>query len=49
MAFTSALVLAYFTPSTPLMIETDAPDYTIIDMLSTTYDDGQLHSVMFYS
>ena len=39
-AFTMALVLTHWIPDTPIMVETDASDYTLAAVLSICTPDG---------
>ena len=48
-AFTTAPVLTHFIPDVPITVETDAPDYAVTGILFITLNDGQIHSVVFYS
>src|SRR5262249_7038105 len=48
-AFITAPVLSHFTPEAPLIVETDASDYAIAAILSTTLPDEQVHPVAFHS
>jgi len=42
-------ILTHFIPDTPIIVETDASDYTIAGILSITCSDGEIHAVAFYS
>lgn len=48
-AFTTAPILAHWEPHKPLIVETDASDYTIAAILSTIQDDGKIHPIAFMS
>src|SRR5882724_230173 len=49
-AFTQAPILAHFNPDNPIIVETDASDYTIAAIISQiSPDDGDLHPIVFYS
>ena len=49
-AFTTALVLTQWEPGNPLIIESNASDYTLSAILSTiTPSDNQVHPVAFHS
>src|ERR1700726_4351209 len=48
-AFSSALILSHFTPGAPLIVETDASDYTVAAILSTVTPDGEVHPIAFHS
>ena len=48
-AFTSAPILTHYQPDVPIIVETDASDYTIAGILSNTCPDGEIHLVAFYS
>ena len=49
-AFTTALVLARWSPGDPLIVETDASDYTLGAILSTIDPlDNQVHPIAFHS
>src|SRR6266481_2434445 len=48
-AFTMAPVLTHWIPDTPIMIETNASDYTLATMLSIQTSNGDFHPVAFLS
>ena len=48
-AFTTAPILIHFDPALPPVVETDASDYAIAGIFSLRADDGEVHSVAFYS
>src|SRR6266481_2001892 len=48
-AFMMAPVLMHWIPDTPIMIETDASDYTLAAMLSIQTSDSDFHPVAFLS
>src|SRR5882724_7805478 len=49
-AFTQAPILAHFNPDNPIVVETDACDYTIAAIISQiSPDDGDIHPITFYS
>ena len=48
-AFMTAPILTHYQPDAPLIVETDASDYTVASILSTTCPDGEIHLVTFYS
>jgi len=49
-AFTQAPILAHFNPDNPIVVETDASDYTIATILSQiSPNDGDIHPIVFYS
>jgi hypothetical protein len=48
-AFTSAPVLHYFDPSLPPVVETNASDYAIAEILSARTEDDEVHPVAFFS
>ena len=48
-AFTTAPVLTHWILDTPIMVETDAPDYALAAVLSTCILDGDYHPVTFHS
>jgi len=47
--FTTAPILAYFDTERPVLIETDASDFTIGAVLSQREDKGRLHPIAFHS
>ena len=48
-AFITAPVLTHWIPDTPIMVETDASDYTLAAVLSIRTPDGDYHPVAFHS
>jgi hypothetical protein len=48
-AFTTAPILMHWMPNGPLIVETDALDYTIAGILSIVCLDSEVHPVAFYS
>ena len=48
-AFITAPVLTHWIPDTPIMVETDASDYTLAAILSIRTLDGDYHLVAFHS
>ena len=48
-AFTTALVLTHWIPDTPIMVETDTSDYTLVAVLSIRTPDGDYRPVAFHS
>ena len=44
-----ALVLTHWIPDTPIMVETDASDYTLAAVLSIHILDGDYHPITFHS
>jgi RNase H-like domain found in reverse transcriptase/Reverse transcriptase (RNA-dependent DNA polymerase)/Integrase zinc binding domain/Chromo (CHRromatin Organisation MOdifier) domain len=48
-AFTAAPVLMNFNPGAPLIVETDASDYAVAGILSSTIEDGSVHPIAYYS
>jgi len=48
-AFTTAAILTHFIPDTPIIVETDASDYTVAGILSITCAHGEICPVAFYS
>ena len=49
-AFTTMLILAHWIPGTPLIVETDASDFTLVAILSTTSPtNGKIHPIAFHS
>ena len=48
-AFITALVLMHWIPDTPIMLETDASDYTLAAILSIRTPDGNYYPVAFHS
>ena len=48
LSFTTAPVLSYWDPESPLMLETDASDLVIAAILST-YVEGELHPIAYHS
>ena len=48
-AFTTAPILAHWSPEAPIIVETDASDYAIAAILSQTQADGEIHPIAFLS
>ena len=48
-AFVTTLVLTHWILDTPIMVETDASDYTLAAVLSIQTPDGDYHPVAFHS
>ena len=48
-AFTTAPILTHYQPNVPLVVETDASDYAVAGILSTTCPNGEIRPVAFYS
>ena len=49
-SFSTAPVLIHFDPSNPIVVETDASDYAIADILSQiSPKDGNIHLIAIYS
>ena len=48
-AFTSAPILTHYQPDAPIIVETDASDYTITGILSNICPNGEIFPVAFYS
>ena len=48
-AFTTAPILTHYQPDAPLVIKTDASNYAVASILSTTCPDGEIRPVAFYS
>ena len=48
-AFTSAPVLADWKPNQQMVVETDASDYALVDILSAYDAEGALHPIAFHS
>jgi len=48
-AFTTAPVLTHWILDWPIIIETDALDYTLATILSIVAEDGELHPMAFHS
>src|ERR1700726_1169921 len=48
-AFSSAPILSHFIPGAPLIVKTDASDYTVAAILSTVASDGEVHPITFHS
>ena len=48
-AFSSAPLLSHWIPDAPVIVETDASDYTIAATLSIVDSDSQVHPVAFHS
>ena len=48
-AFTSALVLTHWHPELPLIVETDASEYTLAAILSIQEASGDIHPIAFHS
>jgi len=42
-------ILTHFIPDTPIIVETDASDYTVTGILSITCADGEIRLVTYYS
>jgi len=50
LAFTQAPVLTHFNADNPIVVETDASDYTITAIISQiSPEDGDLHPIAFFS
>ena len=50
LAFTKALVLSHLDPANPIVVETDASDYTLEAIISQlSPKSGDLHPTAFYS
>src|SRR5260370_38823034 len=47
--FTTALVLANWSPDLPMMVETDASDGAIAGIISVTTPDNEIQPVTFHS
>ena len=47
-AFTTAPILAHYTPDAQLIVETDASDYAVAAILSQ-WQNGELHPLAFFS
>ena len=48
-AFTSTPILTHYQPDMPIIVKTDASDYTITGILSNICPDGEIRLVTFYS
>ena len=48
-AFLSTPLLTHWIPDTPIIVETDASDYAIAEILSIALPDGEIHPVAFHS
>ena len=48
-AFISAPVLTHWVPDKPIIVETDASNYTLGAILSIQTDSGEIHPVAFHS
>jgi len=48
-AFTTVPILTHFIPHTPIIMETDASNYTVAGILSITCADREIHPVAYYS
>src|ERR1700731_432593 len=48
-AFSSAPILSHFIPGAPLIVKTDALDYTVTAILSTVASDSEVHPIAFHS
>jgi len=48
-AFTTTPILTHFIPDTPIIVETDASDYAVTGILSTTCADREIRLVTYYS
>ena len=48
-AFTSAPVLVHWTPNAPIIVETNASDYTITAILFITCSNNEIHPIAFHS
>ena len=46
---TSTPVLTHWVPDRPIIVETDASDYTLGAILSIETDSGEIHPVAFHS
>ena len=49
LAFTTTPILTHFIPDTPIIVETDASDYAVTGILSTTCADREIRLVTYYS
>jgi hypothetical protein len=47
--FTTAPILAHFSPQEPVIVETDASDFALGAVLSQKDHEGRLHPVAFHS
>jgi len=47
--FTMAPILAHFDPRKPILVETDASDFALGDVLSQRSKEGRLHPIAFHS
>src|SRR5882757_3493085 len=47
--FTTAPVLTHWIPDCPIIIETDASDYSLAAILSIQLENGEIHPVAFHS
>jgi len=48
-AFTTTPILTHFIPDTPIIVETDASDYTVAGILSITCANREIRPVSYYS
>ena len=48
-AFTSTPILTHWIPDAQLIMETDASDYTLAEILSIVNEDNEVHLVALYS
>ena len=48
-AFISAPILTHWVPNKPIIVETDASDYTLGAIFSIQTDSGEIHPVAFHS
>ena len=48
-SFTLALVLTHWHPDLPLIVETDASEYTLVAILSIQEVSGDIHPIAFHS
>ena len=48
-AFTMAPVLTHWRPDLPIIVETDASDYALVDILSIQEANGDIHPIAFHS
>ena len=50
LAFMQALILSHFNPQDPIVVETNASDYTVVAILShISPTNGNIHPLAFYS
>ena len=47
--FTSTPILSHWEPDQPLIVETDASDYTLATILSILLANGEIHPIAFLS